>query len=578
LRRYLFIGFVLIIHLFTPEASAFVSPLGSAAARLPEDFFDASIIPDSTILIPFTSASFDSLDEAIQEVPDENAETEPVLPGPIILKPFTDLVIESLLKEIANTNNETSQKKGEPTPLEELEEIDSHAPSDEFYFEFGEERRTETPEIEPLPIPVITYDIPIIQNKAVDKYILLFQTRLREHFEKWLTRSGRYVPMMREILHEHKLPRDLVYMALIESGFNPKAFSRARASGPWQFIRGTGLKYGLKINRWVDERRDPVKSTHAAARYLKDLYGMFGTWPLAMASYNAGEGRIRRALKKTRTKDFWELRKTRRIHRETRNYVPKFMAAILIAKDPEKYGFHVDYDEPIPYNEVIIRQTTYLSSIAKASNISVKELKSFNPELKRSITPPNFSIYHLKLPAEKTELFHANFSPEKEKKVVIGKTFKHRVRRGETVSSIARRYGVSMQALFVANSLSRRGFIRTGQHLTISNGFDDTDIHHVRRGESLSTIARKYRVSLRRLIQVNHLRKNSVIQPGQALVVPDRSFTARRGRGGHKHRIRRGETISSIARKYAVRMSRLLRANRLRKTSIIRAGHYLVIP
>ncbi|MEO2055807.1 MAG: LysM peptidoglycan-binding domain-containing protein [Nitrospira sp.] len=577
MRNYFIIGILLLLPLVSsPGASAFVSPLGSTTARLPEDSFDESIIPDSTILIPFTAASFEALDKTIGETPEETSNNQPVLPGPILLKPFTDLVIEALLKEIEATNNEEADKKSEQTPLEELEEIDSHPPSDGFHSESGEEIRTEAPKIEPLPTPVVTYDIPIIQNKAVDKYILLFQTRLRKNFEKWLVRSGRYVPMMREILREHDLPQDLVYLALIESGFNPKAFSRARASGPWQFISATGKNYGLRINRWIDERRDPVKSTHAAAKYLKDLYRMFDTWPLAMASYNAGEGRIRRALRKTRTKDFWELRKTRRIHRETRNYVPKFMAAILIAKDPEKYGFHVKYEEPVPHEEVIIRQVTYLSSIAKASNISLKELKTFNPELKRSITPPNLSIYRLKLPVGRKEIFLANFSPEKEKKVVIGKTFKHRVRRGETVSSIARKYGVSMQALFVANSLSRRGFIRAGQRLTISNGFDDTDIHHVRRGESLSTIARKYRVSLRRLLQVNHLRKTSVIQPGQALVVPNRSFTTTRR--GHKHRIRRGETISSIARKYAIRMSRLLKANRLRKTSIIRAGHYLVIP
>ncbi len=571
LRNYFLIAALFFSSLISPEASAFLSPLEIPSARLSLDYLDEAIIPTSSIPMAFTSATFVPSDEIVQEASDEAT----VVPNPIILKPFSTSVIDALLREIKEINNDTTNKEREQTPLDELEEIDAHPASTGFYFYSEEEAGTEVPKIEALPTPVITYDIPIIKNKSVDKYILLFQTRLREHFEKWLVRSGRYVPMMREILREHGLPQDLVYLALIESGFNPKAFSRARASGPWQFISPTGKKYGLRINRWIDERRDPVKSTHAAAKYLKDLYGMFKTWPLAMASYNAGEGRIRRALRKTRTKDFWELRKTRRIHRETRNYVPKFMAAILIAKDPEKYGFQVEYDKPLPHEEVIIRQPAYLSSIAKASSISVKELKAFNPELKRSITPPNLSTYHLKLPVGKKGRFLANFSPEKEKKVVIGKTFKHRVRRGETVSSIALKYGVSMQALFVANSLSRRGMIRAGQHLTISNGFDDTDIHRVRRGESLSTIARKYRVSLRRLMQVNHLRKTSVIRPGQALIVPDGGY---RARSGHKHRIRRGETISSIARKYAVRMSRLLKVNRLRKTSVIRAGHYLVIP
>ncbi|MFQ5950049.1 MAG: LysM peptidoglycan-binding domain-containing protein [Nitrospiria bacterium] len=508
-------------------------------------------------------------------IPSKAAAAEPpLLPASPVLElimsdqtgmPLAERALDALIEEIEPSKKETD--RASQTPLEELDEIEEESRDSGFLFDLEINH--------PTPSPEVTYDIPIVENKSVERYIVLFQTRLRDHFEKWLIRSGRYVPMMREILHTHGLPQDLVYLALIESGFNPRAFSRSRASGPWQFIKGTGRRYGLRINRWMDERRDPVKSTNAAARYLKDLYEMFGSWPLAMASYNGGEGRVKRALKRTKAKDFWELRTSWRLRRETRNYVPKFMAAILIAKNPEKYGFHVDYDEPLHYEAVEIRQPTYLSSIAKASGISVKEIKEFNPELKRMITPPHLSNYRLKLPPGKKEVFLANFKPEAEKKVVIGRRFKHRVRKGETATSIARKYGVRVRELLSANSLTRRSIIRAGQYITISDGMGDTDLHYVRRGETLSTIARRYRVSLRGLLEVNQLRKKSIIRPGQTLIVPDaNNYRA----SGHRHRIRRGETVSSIARKYAVGIRQLLKTNRLRKNSIIRAGRYLIIP
>lgn len=416
---------------------------------------------------------------------------------------------------------------------------------------------------------IITYDIPLKKHRSVDKYVELFQSRLRPNFEKWLSRSGRYIPMMQEILREYELPEDLVYLSLIESGFNPKAFSRARAAGTWQFIKGTGKRYGLRIDRWIDERRDPVKATHAAAQYLTDLYERFDSWPLAFASYNAGEGRVARAIRQVKSKDFWKLRKYRIIRRETKNYVPKFMAAMMIAKDPERYDFNVTYESPWLYDEVEIKRATYLSSIAKNAGISLKELKRHNPELKRDITPPRAPGYKIKLPPGKKPLFLANYSPDEEDEVVIGRSFKHRVRRGETITSIARKYGVGIDLLLETNRLHRKSIIRTGQHLLVSDAWSDGGKHQIRRGETISTIAVRYNVSMSHLLEANQLHKRSIIRAGDTLLIPTDI---------RKHRIRRGETIGLIARKYAVRTKDLLKTNRLKKGSMIRAGDTLLIP
>lgn len=356
-----------------------------------------------------------------------------------------------------------------PTPLEEIEE-EENAPED-----FFDLQALEIPEaLPPLdarpegPLaPEVTYDVPIVFNEVVKEYIVFFQTRLRDHFEVWLARSGRYIPMMQAILKKHELPEDLVFLALIESGFNPKAFSRAKAAGPWQFIQGTGKKYGLRIDQWIDERRDPAKSTVAAAKYLKDLYRMFGSWPLSMASYNAGEGRIMRAMARTRAEDFWELKASRHIHRETKNYVPKFMAATIIAKSPQKYGFSIEYSDPLLYEESPIPKATSIKTIAKAAGVSLEDIKALNPELKKGVTPPNYPRYQIKLPPGTKETFVKNFVPSKEKEISVGELEKHRITKGETLSSIARKYGVSIRRLQEANQLKKESRIHAGQTIMI---------------------------------------------------------------------------------------------------------------
>ncbi len=244
--------------------------------------------------------------------------------------------------------------------------------------------------------------IPVVLNQPVKNYLKYFSGSGKANFQASLARSGRYLPMMRRILKKHGLPPELVYLALIESGFNPWARSPAEAVGPWQFIAGTARRYGLKVNGQVDERRDPEKSTRAAARYLKDLYRQFGCWYLAAAGYNAGEKRVEGAMRRSASQDFWTLARQRRLPKETCNYVPQFIAAALIARAPQRYGFpKITYKRPLAYETVKCPGGTDVRRFAKALQISQKELRELNPELNQWVTPTDQRAYLLKVPVQK---------------------------------------------------------------------------------------------------------------------------------------------------------------------------------
>ena len=297
-------------------------------------------------------------------------------------------------------------------------------------------------------------DVPIIVNKNVESFIRYFQTNGRKHFEKWLGRSKDYMVMLQSILKENGVPEDLSYIALIESGLNPTVRSHANAVGMWQFIKGTATRYGLRVDWWIDERMDPEKATHAAAKYFKNLYGMFDSWYLAAASYNAGEGRVSRAIKRHGTEDFWELAsfKKRSLHRETREYVPKYLAALTIAKDPESYGFEpVAFNEELMYDKVRVSQATDLSVIADASGTSLEEIRRLNPELLRWFTPPNYPGYMVKIPAGRTEMYAENMSKLPAAKRIA--FLQHKVKRGETISRIAKRYGTGVKPILHLNNI-----------------------------------------------------------------------------------------------------------------------------
>jgi membrane-bound lytic murein transglycosylase D len=310
-----------------------------------------------------------------------------------------------------------------------------------------------------------SYNVPIIQSPKVENHMRYFHTRIRGHFEQWLARLQHYRPLVESIFAEFNLPTDLVFLSLVESGFNPHAYSRARATGPWQFMKGTGKLYGLRVDQYVDERRDPIKSTVAAARYLRDLYDLFGTWPLAMAAYNAGEGKVMKALERSRADSFDEIARTRHLRRETKEYVPRFMAATIIAKNPEQYGFDQD-DEPVPhqFEEVEVSRPLALRDIARAAGLTFQELKRLNPELRRDVTPPDVRHYLLKVPAGASQAVEQAvetlpawrpplLAPEKSDSRPV-KPGWYRVRSGDSLFTVAKRFRLSVQDLKARNRLT----------------------------------------------------------------------------------------------------------------------------
>jgi membrane-bound lytic murein transglycosylase D len=300
--------------------------------------------------------------------------------------------------------------------------------------------------------------------EAVKKNITLFTDKLREKFSLWLSRSGKYIELMKGILKEKGIPEEIVFLPLIESGFNPHAYSPARAVGYWQFISSTAKKYDLEINWWRDERKDFVKSTEAAADYLKDLYEMFGSWNLAMAAYNAGEGKITRALKRTQTDDYWELLNTKYIKRETKNYVPKFIAASLIANSPQEFGFEdLEYQPPLNYDTVTIESPIDLEVIASCAETSVDVIRELNPELRRWCTPPNVSEYILRIPEGKRDVFNENLSNVPEEKRFTVDIYK--VKKGDTLSKITKKIRVPLQVIRDLNPDGKLKTIKVGMTL-----------------------------------------------------------------------------------------------------------------
>ena len=325
-------------------------------------------------------------------------------------------------------------------------------------------RPQENPFEKPKPLPSQLLSVfPSLLKDQVGKFIDVFQTRGGGFFTNALGRSNAYSDMMKKIFREKNLPEELVYLALIESGYNPKAFSRSKASGIWQFIRGTAKQYGLKVNKWVDERRDPEKSTYAAAEYLKSLYRMFNSWDLAAAGYNAGEGNVLKAMRKANSQDFWEISQYRYLKKETKEYVPMFLAAMTIANDPQGYGFqNVEYHPPLVYEKVLVPPATRLERIARAAETDLSEIQTLNPSLRRDQTPPDARHFEIKLPPGKKEVFEKNFKASKQLKA---KT--HRVRRGEILSRIAKKYRISLQALCAQNELSPHSSLKPGMVLML---------------------------------------------------------------------------------------------------------------
>lgn len=438
-------------------------------------------------------------------------------------------------------------------------------------------------EIPILPHQIGTYgSIPLILNEAVERNIQYFQYGIPERFQSYLDRFNHYRELVEPVFREYGLPTELMYLSLVESGFNPRAFSRARASGPWQFMIGTGRMYGLQVDWYRDERRDPIKSTVAAAHHLRDLYDRFGSWPLALAAYNAGEGKISRAIKKTGTQDFWKIRKTRYIHRETKEYVPRFIAAALIAQNPTAYGFQIPENDPHQFEEVRVNKQVHFSAINQKTGIPVDELKRLNPELRRSIIPQKGeSGYYLKVPVGTASLI------EEHQETMTAWTQPpppatewYRVRRGDSLSVVAKRFRMKVADLKRMNNL-RGNLIRVGDRLRVRGGDEDyaddqITFYRVRYGDSLGSIANRFGTSTNALMQMNNL-SNTIIHPGDRLrvrgKVPPRPS---QGQNSKWYRVRRGDSLWSIAKRFSVTVTDLKMLNNL-SSSIIQAGHVLMV-
>src|SRR5262245_3706209 len=325
----------------------------------------------------------------------------------------------------------------------------------------------------------VNYNVPIVMDPSVQAHIRYFNTSIHDRFGQWLLRLSRYRPLVETIFTEFHLPSDLVYLSLVESGFNPYAYSRAKATGPWQFMKGTAKLYGLRVDTYVDERRDPIKSTVAAARYLRDLFDLFGAWPLAMAAYNAGEGKVMRALHKARAESFSEISKTRLIRRETKEYVPRFMAATIIARNPDRYGFSQETVAPHRFEEVVVDRPIHFRAIANVTGVPYEELRLLNPELRRDATPPDGTAYHLKVPVgskAKVEQMLDRIPTFKFPAVRAGKanfaeagaSRWYKVRGGDTLEKVAKRFRIPLKTLKAKNNLSS-AVIRPGEFLIISH-------------------------------------------------------------------------------------------------------------
>ncbi|NCN95246.1 MAG: LysM peptidoglycan-binding domain-containing protein [Bdellovibrionales bacterium] len=449
-------------------------------------------------------------------------------------------------------------------------------------------------------------EVALDQNKHVDMWLRYFTGKGRKHMVRYLGRSSRYLPMMKNTLRENGLPEDLVYIALIESGFSPVAHSHANAVGYWQFIRGTGKRYGLRIDGLIDERRDPVLSTKAAAEYFKTLYGMFGDWHLAMAGYNTGENRVMRAVRRYYTRDFWKLHQQRRsFPRETKNYVPKYIAATMIAKNPKKYGFDdIEYQDPLSYDTVSLKHPISLSRLSQNLRVEVDEMRLLNPKFRGDYVPISRgkeTIIRIPVGRANDALaavpLSVSSAPER---VVSNEYFYYRIRRGDNLSQIARRYKTTVSKLRRLNRLSNRSILRIGKRLKVpdpggaalyangrggqigskisrvgSSSRPVASVHVVRRGENLSTIARRYGTSVSSLLRLNNLSHRSVIRVGQKIRVRSTSGSANsKGRGYHV--VRQGENLTTIAASYGVSVSNLKQWNRLGR-SLIYAGQKLVL-
>jgi membrane-bound lytic murein transglycosylase D len=402
-------------------------------------------------------------------------------------------------------------------------------------------------------------EIPMEINAKVEQWINYFQGRGRPHMERYLSRSTRYTPVMQKILRQNGLPEDLIYIALIESGFSANVASRAAAVGFWQFIRGTGRRYGLEISPLVDERRDPVLSTQAAAEYFKGLYSVFGSWYLAMASYNVGENRVQREVMKHHTRDFWELVHKRRLPKETMNYVPKFLAAKLIGQNPEKYGFtEIDYDEPLEFETISVENSVNLRLMAEKMNMEYDDLKQLNPKFRGEIAPTKSSgVLELRVPVGQalTASTAAKTSIVDKLEFIAdaGETESYKIRSGDSLYSVARKYKTTVAWIRDTNDLKAGRKLKIGMRIQVPD-------------RSASKPVKRVSVAVRERPQI---KEDSAPAAQSVEIVTNK---------GVLYVVQPGDSLYSIAEEYDSSIKELLRMNKMRRGQVLKAGMKIQVP
>jgi membrane-bound lytic murein transglycosylase D len=437
-----------------------------------------------------------------------------------------------------------TEKKYEPASIDELLAMSATlAPPDA------------SPEVEQaVQNDPVVHDVPIPLNPRVMAFIQLFQGRLREFIQEGLERGSKYLPMIQSVFRAEGLPLDLAYIPLVESAFKPNALSRAKAKGVWQFMRGTGVENGLRQDWYIDERSDPEKATVAAAKYLNTLVDMFdGDWHLALASYNGGPGRVQRALKRYRADDFWALSAKRgALPRETRDYVPMILAAIVIARNPAQYGFELQGESPVTYETVTLPRPVDLRRVAEWTDTTIDQIQALNPELRRWTTPVRDEAYELKVPAGTAPLVNAQL--EDAATLELASLRWHTVKKGETLATVARKLGVSRTDLAEANYLKTTARIAAGQKLMVPHE---------------STVLLAARTD--RPVPVAESRTLASVD---AVVPAVQSGPTERVKILYK--VKRGDTLASIARVFRTTVSALQTWNGMDGTRIV-AGERLTI-
>ncbi|WP_303720750.1 LysM peptidoglycan-binding domain-containing protein [Malonomonas rubra] len=451
----------------------------------------------------------------------------------------------------------------------------------------------------PVSVSKLPYwgDFPLADHPRVEKLHKLYTGNARNTFSKWLARAGRYIPMIQQVFAEEGVPRDLAYLAMIESGFNVRAYSWAHAAGPWQFIESTAKLYGMKNDWWLDERCDIEMATHAAAKHLKYLHQRFdGDWYLAVAAYNAGGGKVRQAIKKCGSSDFWQLTDGKVLREETKNYLPKLIAALQIVRDLKGNGFaDLEVEEPFNYDTVSVPTSTDLEVVARLCDADYATIKGLNPALKRWSTPPGANDYQLKIPAGTLEQFLQGYAelPEEER----ARYHRHQIKAGDTLGKLAKKYNIQIDDIITLNSIKDPRALKIGKDLILPLQENFTSLpvdsladnyqrsyrktYTVRSGDSLWKIASRFGVTEKELRIWNRLGWSNLLKPGQKLAVskPGRNRVAKKVGPAKKvvYHVQPGDTLWEISRQFDIELEMIRLWNDLSRGQVLRVGQKLTL-